>query len=1171
MNRSHYFKNWGRVVCSLFAAIIVWGIWSPALAVNSTPFQGGTEYWIKYQNRNRAGYPAEAGGLLPSYIWATGCAPTATAMVLTYWDIYGEVDNASYGGYEGGVKYTYWGDLLRFYQDSQCIESILAAGGGGYYRTRSNHVYSPDLLVDLANAMETTAAGAVTEYNIEPGLNQVTSNRGYGSNWADYYETSIFFPTRWSTIKEEINSERPCVWVMNYYDFWDDMWIGHAVTVWGYIEGGTYDEYLILYDTWHETRVEWPIDDPDAKISLGVLAVRPQGGTGGQDIYYESPQSGTYTGGSTMAIRWHQYWTAIDNAYLQYSTNGGSNWSTIVSWVSSRLGDNEYPWVIPTTINSSRVKIRISAYQGNTLMARDGSKENISITPPTNYTLTVNSSGASGVVISSTTGHGSTTNYTRTVASGTTVRLTAPATVGTMAFTGWTGAVTSSNRTIEFSVTGNRTVIANYQAQPTYYTLTVSSLGASGVVISSTTGHGGTTNYTRTVASGTTVRLTAPATVGAMVFTGWTGSVTSSGQTIEFSMTGNRTVTANYAPGGSGCCDDFESYPLNAWPDRWSADGNATSDGTNNRMVSDPIGATNQVLKLYGVLGEYWGALGYLPCDIPVEFILDVDIYNGAETIPSGGHQRRGGVGLRSGTHWSNYARGLIEFDKEGNAIRSVGGWIFEFALEQWHSVRIHYRRVGTVLTLSYWINEQNAGTVNLDIADLAQEESLNHIDLHANAGSAYFDNVCLQPGTYNTLSVKSNRPEPVNISSTTGHGGTTNYTRAVPPGTTVRLTAPATRGRLVFTGWTGSVTSENQTIEFSMTGNRTVTANYILAQYTLVITANAGGATNPLPGDYIYDSGTEVPITATAESGYRFSHWTGDVPSGHENDNPITITMDSDKSIAANFIRQYTLTIAAGAGGATDPEPGTYIYDSGTEVPITATAESGYRFSHWTGDVPSGHENDNPITITMDSDKSITANFIRQYTLTIASGSGGTTSPSPGTYVHDSGTEVSITAKPDSGYEFSGWSGDASGTDNPTTITMNSDKSVTASFSATTTDGDEPGEKKGPCFIATAAYGSPLHPHLDILRDFRDAYLMPSKLGRTLVNLYYKYSPFVADFIAKHKVLKIVVRFSLLPMITFSYSMVRFGPIITAVMLVLILVLPILSILLYRKKKSRQ
>jgi uncharacterized repeat protein (TIGR02543 family) len=84
------------------------------------------------------------------------------------------------------------------------------------------------------------------------------------------------------------------------------------------------------------------------------------------------------------------------------------------------------------------------------------------------------------------------------------------------------------------------------------YTLNVNSSGVSGVSISSSTGHGGTTNYTKTLSSGTSVTLTAPLTAGGQTFTGWTGDVNSSDPTISFSMDGNKTVTANYVPGPPG-------------------------------------------------------------------------------------------------------------------------------------------------------------------------------------------------------------------------------------------------------------------------------------------------------------------------------------------------------------------------------------------------------------------------------------------------------------------------------------------------------------------------------------------------------------------------------------------------------------------------------------------
>jgi len=69
-------------------------------------------------------------------------------------------------------------------------------------------------------------------------------------------------------------------------------------------------------------------------------------------------------------------------------------------------------------------------------------------------------------------------------------------------------------------------------------------------------------------------------------------------------------------------------------------------------------------------------------------------------------------------------------------------------------------------------------------------------------------------------------------------------------------------------------------------------------------------------------------------------------------------------------------------------------------------------------------------------------------------------------------------------------------------------------------------------CFIATAAYGSPLHQHLDSLRDFRDRFMMTNRPGRALVAFYYRYSPPLADFIADRDWLRAIVRGLLMPIV---------------------------------------
>ena len=71
-----------------------------------------------------------------------------------------------------------------------------------------------------------------------------------------------------------------------------------------------------------------------------------------------------------------------------------------------------------------------------------------------------------------------------------------------------------------------------------------------------------------------------------------------------------------------------------------------------------------------------------------------------------------------------------------------------------------------------------------------------------------------------------------------------------------------------------------------------------------------------------------------------------------------------------------------------------------------------------------------------------------------------------------------------------------------------------------------------GGCFIATAAYGSYLHPKVQLLREFRDRYLLTNTLGRQLVALYYRFSPPLADTIARHDGLRTAVRVILAPVI---------------------------------------
>ena len=120
-------------------------------------------------------------------------------------------------------------------------------------------------------------------------------------------------------------------------------------------------------------------------------------------------------------------------------------------------------------------------------------------------------------------------------------------------------------------------------------------------------------------------------------------------------------------------------------------------------------------------------------------------------------------------------------------------------------------------------------------------------------------------------------------------------------------------------------------------------------------------------------------------------------------------------------------------------------------------------------------------------------------------------------------------------------------------------DPAPSPSTSATFIDNDD----GGGCFIATAAYGSYLNPHVKTLRDLRDEFLVPGTLGRKYVRLYYQYGPTIANRIKKHGSLKFITRQVLLPLIWMSSLSLKTANSPTLLFLPLCL-LPIFTITLH-------
>jgi len=135
---------------------------------------------------------------------------------------------------------------------------------------------------------------------------------------------------------------------------------------------------------------------------------------------------------------------------------------------------------------------------------------------------------------------------------------------------------------------------------------------------------------------------------------------------------------------------------------------------------------------------------------------------------------------------------------------------------------------------------------------------------------------------------------------------------------------------------------------------------------------------------------------------------------------------------------------------------PDRAAYNEGSSVELTAVPATGYHFVDWSGDLTGGT---NPQNLLIDADKSVTAHFaINQYAVNVTVVGGGSVGKYPDQALYDHGAVVQLLPVPEQGYAFVGWSGDASGTDIPLSVTVDAEKNITATFATATTGvGDPP------------------------------------------------------------------------------------------------------------------
>ncbi len=189
------------------------------------------------------------------------------------------------------------------------------------------------------------------------------------------------------------------------------------------------------------------------------------------------------------------------------------------------------------------------------------------------------------------------------------------------------------------------------------------------------------------------------------------------------------------------------------------------------------------------------------------------------------------------------------------------------------------------------------------------------------------------------------------------------------------------------FTGWSGACTGNGQCI-VTMNAEKNVHATFEQGTFTLSVSKEGNGAGSVLAVPGGIDCGSDctesypvnslITLNATPENGSTFTGWSG----ACGGTTTCEVTMNEVRSVVANFtLNTHELTVSVSLGGDVSSNPTgiscesdcTESFNHGSDVLLTATAQSGYLFSNWSGDCTGTNTTCN---VSMDSIKSVQAVF---------------------------------------------------------------------------------------------------------------------------------------------------------------------------------------------------
>jgi uncharacterized repeat protein (TIGR02543 family) len=241
------------------------------------------------------------------------------------------------------------------------------------------------------------------------------------------------------------------------------------------------------------------------------------------------------------------------------------------------------------------------------------------------------------------------------------------------------------------------------------------------------------------------------------------------------------------------------------------------------------------------------------------------------------------------------------------------------------------------------------------------------------------------------------------------------------------------------------AVSPASGSLSLGQTATLTVTATGESISYQWY-QGTSGSTLNPVAGA-TSSAFLTPPLTTTTRYWVRVSNLAGNV--------------DSE---AAELVLNVRMTVLPATGGIVT---GDGFFAQGLTATLTATPNPGYAFTGWTGGA-SGTVN--PLSVLMNADTTIGATFTRQFTLATTTPNNGTINGITPGGIYLTGTAATLTAVPAPNYVFTGWTGGASGTENPLTVLMDSDKTIGATFITDPSDADADGLS---AYLERVVYGT--------------------------------------------------------------------------------------------------